>query len=134
NPIKSFALEVAMDNLGDGANYAFFNSITYLAPKVPTLFTALTTGKEATNPEIYGAHTNAMILEQGEIVEIVLNNADPGKHPFHLHGHNFQVVYRSEEEAGVYNVSSVDENTWAKSPMRRDVVLAPPNGNVVLRF
>ncbi|ODV62503.1 Cupredoxin [Ascoidea rubescens DSM 1968] len=33
-------VDVVMDNLGDGINYAFFNNITYVKPKVPTLITA----------------------------------------------------------------------------------------------
>jgi iron transport multicopper oxidase len=52
------------------------------------------------------------------------------KHPFHLHGHAFQVVYRSEEEAGAY----LGNETFAPLPMRRDTVLVKPNGNMVLRF
>lgn len=56
------------------------------------------------------------------------------RHPFHLHGHAFQVVYRSEEEAGPYDVSKITDGTYPASPMRRDTVLVNPNGNIVLRF
>ncbi|KAL8870239.1 MAG: hypothetical protein Q9174_003670 [Haloplaca sp. 1 TL-2023] len=119
-----------MDNLGDGANYAFFNDISYTRPVVPTLYSALTTGDLATNPAIYGENTNVFVLENGQVVEIVVNNMDPGKHPFHLHGHAFQTVVRSAEEAGVY----VGNETLREVPMRRDTVLVRPNGNVVLRF
>lgn len=31
----SITLDMKMDNLADGANYAFFNDVTYVAPKVP---------------------------------------------------------------------------------------------------
>lgn len=31
-------LDLKMDVLNDGANYAFFNDITYVSPKVPTLY------------------------------------------------------------------------------------------------
>jgi iron transport multicopper oxidase len=58
---------------------AFFNDVTYVAPKVPTLYTALSTGPNATNPVIYGSNTNSFILGANEVVEIVLNNNDPGK-------------------------------------------------------
>jgi iron transport multicopper oxidase len=54
-------------------------------PKVPTLFTALTTSKDATNPKVYGETVNPYVLQRGEIVQIVLNNLDDGGHPFHLH-------------------------------------------------
>lgn len=119
-----------MDNLGNGANYAFFNDRTYTRPKVPTLYSALTTGEMATDVGVYGSNTNAFVLGQGEVVEIVLNSLDPGKHPFHLHGHEFQAVVRSEEEAGVY----VNNETMPEFPMRRDTFMVRPNGNIVLRF
>ena len=109
---------------------AFFNDITYVRPKVPTLYTALTTGMSASDPQVYGDHVHAVVLEKGQVVEIVLNNYDPGKHPFHLHGHNFQTVVRSAEEAGPY----VSNETFPQVPMRRDTVMVRPNGNMVLRF
>lgn len=109
---------------------AFFNNITYVRPKVPTLYSALSSGPLATNSDIYGANTNAFILRKGEIVEIIVNNDDKGRHPFHLHGHDFQTVARSEEEAGSYNGSG----TFPKVPMRRDTIMLNPNGNAVLRF
>lgn len=101
-----------------------------MRPKVPTLFTALTTGVNATQSEIYGVNSHVFVLNKDEIVDIVLNNLDPGKHPFHLHGHNFQVLARSDDDEGnyAYNV------TFPTIPMRRDTVLVRPNGNFVLRF
>ncbi|KAI9809142.1 MAG: hypothetical protein M1825_002432 [Sarcosagium campestre] len=109
---------------------AFFNDVSYVRPKVPTVYTAMTTGDSATNPAIYGVNTNAFVLKKGEVVEIILNSADPGKHPFHLHGHNFQAVIRAEEEAGTYNGST----NFPAIPMRRDTFMVWPNSNVVLRF
>jgi iron transport multicopper oxidase len=101
-------------------------------PKVPTIFSALTLGENATNPEVYGVNSNAFVLAAGEVVEIIVNNADPGKHPFHLHGHNFQVVSRSAEEYGSFNGSgNVDT---PDIPMKRDTILVRPNGNLRLRF
>ncbi|KAI4623291.1 hypothetical protein J4E83_004684 [Alternaria metachromatica] len=129
---RSITLDLKMDNLDDGANYAFFNDVTYVSPKVPTLYTVLSTGPNATNPTIYGSNTNAFVLAQNEIVEIVLNNDDPGKHPFHLHGHAFQVVTRSEDDAGFYDPTNT--TTPPSTPMRRDTVLVRPNGHIVLRF
>lgn len=129
----TITLNVTMNNLIDGANYAFFNDITYVRPKVPTLYTALTTGEFADDAAVYGVNAHAFVLEHMAIVDIVLNNMDPGKHPFHLHGHNFQTIHRSAEEAGSYDPSAPNP-TPPRIPMRRDVVLAPPNGNVVIRF
>lgn len=129
-PDYTVPLTMKMDNLGDGANYAFFNDVSYIAPRVPSIYTALTTGPNATNPEIYARNTNAFVLEKDQVVDIILNNNDPGKHPFHLHGHNFQVIVRSDEEAGDY----VNNETFPAVPMRRDTIMARPNGNFVIRF
>lgn len=129
---QSITLDLKMDNLNDGANYAFFNDVTYVNPKVPTLYSVLSTGSNATNPRIYGSNTNSFILGKNEIVEIVVNNNDPGKHPFHLHGHAFQVVTRSEDDAGFYDPKNVSRRP--STPMRRDTILVRPNGHTVLRF
>ena len=97
---------------------------------MPTLFTALSTGITASNASIYGVNSNAFVLNKGDIIDIVLNNADTGKHPFHLHGHAFQAIVRSPEEVGEY----VANETFPAVPMRRDTFMVHPLGNIVLRF
>lgn len=97
---------------------------------MPSLYTALSTGLEANNAAIYGSSTNSFVLRKNQVVEIILNNNDPGKHPFHLHGHNFQVLARSEKGGGEY----VGNETFPSIPMRRDTVMVRRKGNVVLRF
>ena len=136
NPSMTVQLDVVMDNLGDGANYAFFNDITYVRPKVPTIYTVMTSGALATNKEIYGINTNTFILKHNEVIEIVLNNHDPGKHPFHLHGHAFQAIARGADDSGDWDPEALRNGslTFPKSPMRRDVILVRPNGHIVLRF
>ena len=140
-------MDVRMVNLGDGVKYAFFNNITYVTPKVPTLTTLLTSGKLASDPRIYGDNINAQLLKHNDIIEVVLNNYDSGRHPFHLHGHNFQIVQKSPgfhvDEA--YDESEQDEITvpynesaplqpFPERPMVRDTVVLEPSGHVVLRF
>lgn len=115
----------------DESSSAFFNNVTYVRPKVPTLYSVMSSGALASNQEVYGVNTNALIVEKGEVVEIILNNADKGRHPFHLHGHAFQTVARSVEGAGPYES---DKATLSQVPMRRDTVLVHPGGNIVLRF
>lgn len=134
NPNQEVGLTVIMDNLGDGANYAFFNDITYKEPKVPTLYTALSSGQTASNAAVYGKWTHSFVLEQGQVVQIVVDNDDTGKHPFHLHGHAFQAVWRSEENAGLFADSNVTEADFSQIPMRRDTFVLYPQGNIVLRF
>lgn len=117
-PDRIVELDVLMDNLRDGKNYAFFNNITYVAPKVPSLYTALSAGDDAVDPAVYGTYAHPFVLKNDEIVQLVVNNLDSGRHPFHLHGYHFQVVYRSEEEAGTWDDAGVAEDKLAKTPMR----------------
>ena len=130
--MSNLSLHRPCRNYAESHPSAFFNDITYVAPKVPTLYSVLTTGDAASNAVVYGRNTNTFVLEQGQVVEIVLNNDDAGKHPFHLHGHNFQVIWRSEAEAGFYNPNNHSE--VPAKPMRRDTFMANPQGNFVVRF
>ena len=130
NASTQVPLTVVMANLGNGANYAFFNNITYVPPKVPTLYTALTTNTAANDPYIYGPDTNAFVLQAGDIIDIIVNNNDTGKHPFHLHGHAFQAIARGDDSSGSY----VGNETFPTTPMRRDTFMVKPMGNIVLRF
>lgn len=133
-PDQVVELDVIMDNLRDGKNYAFFNNITYTKPKVPSLYTAMSTGDFADNAAVYGEFTHPFVLKKGEIVQIVVNNLDSGRHPFHLHGHAFQAIHRSEEEAGTFEDENLSESDYPSVPMRRDTLVIWPNGNIVMRF
>lgn len=139
DPDYQIVLNFTMNNLGDGVNYAFFNNISYTAPKVPTLYSVLSSGDLATNPLIYGSNTNTFVLQYGEVIEIVLNNMDPGIHPFHLHGHNFQLILRSpgtedDENPDVYDPTNPEHTNFPSYPMVRDTVHTNPNGYMVIRF
>ena len=123
-------MTMLMDDLDNGANYAFINDVTYVAPKIPTIYTALSSGSLVNDTTIYGPNTNAFILQKDQVVDIILNNHDPGRHPFHLHGHAFQAIARSEDDGGDY----VGNETFPAIPMRRDTLLVRPNGNFVIRF
>lgn len=132
-------IDVIMDNLIDGVNYAFFNNITYVTPKVPALATVLTADDDdvALNSEIYGSNTHSFVLQKDEVVEIVLNNQDTGKHPFHLHGHIFEVVergpdYTDEAVPIPYNESA--PYTPREEPLFRDTLYVRPQSYFVIRF
>lgn len=101
-------------------------------PKVPTLYSVLTTGNAAMDPVIYGTDTNPFVLKKGDTVDIVLNNHDSGKHPFHLHGHNFQVLTRPAENSGNYNATN--HPAFPAVPLRRDTLIVRPHSNFVVRF
>lgn len=85
---------------------------------------------------MYGVNSNAYILGDQQVVEIVLNNHDPGKHPFHLHGHAFQAVVRGDDDSGDYDANAVLNGSVVlpRRPMRRDTLLVRPNGHIVMRF
>lgn len=110
---------------------ATINGVTYLTPKVPSLYTALTVGPEyASNPLVYGVNTNPIILKKDEVVEIVLNNNHYNLHPWHLHGHQFQVVQRSDPNTGPFT----GYGNLSSSPLRRDTVMANIQSHLVIRF
>ncbi|KAI8853451.1 multicopper oxidase-domain-containing protein [Chytridium lagenaria] len=106
--------------LDDGVNYGTFNNIPYIKPRVPTLFTALT---------VYGKNAMPHVLDHNEVVELVVDNTDAGAHPFHLHGHVFQIVDLNGDHP--YDANNVSAPEF---PMRRDVVVIPGGGYAVLRF
>lgn len=126
-------IDVTMNNLGNGVNYAFFNNITYTTPKVPIIGTVLSAGEFATNSYIYG-NTHSIVLQKDEIVDIVLNNHDPGRHPFHLHGHVFQLISRG----AALEIEIVDfdpaKAIFPQYPMSRDTVYVNPQSYIVMRF
>ncbi|GMM36749.1 ferroxidase [Saccharomycopsis crataegensis] len=128
-------LDVEMLNLANGVNYALFNNITYVPPKVPTLATVLSAPKDQIfNKEIYGSNTHSFVLQKDEIVEIVVNNHDDGKHPFHLHGHIFQVIQKSPEFEDPTDYDENDHESFPDYPLLRDTVQVAGNGYMVLRF
>src|SRR3569833_2643368 len=103
---------------------AYFNGISYVPPKVPTLYTALTApANMVNNPTIYGTATNPTVLPFGTIVEININTHDDRGHPFHLHGHAFQLISRS---SGGDIFPGLD--TSPAQPMRRDTVIGGARG------
>ncbi|CCH46068.1 putative secreted protein [Wickerhamomyces ciferrii] len=138
-PDIEISVDVVMDNLKNGINYAFFNNLTYTAPKVPILVSVLGAGDDATNAAIYGSNTHSFVLDKDDIVQIVVNNQDTGKHPFHLHGHAFQVVdrdhYSGPEDSDEPKAYDEDDHAeFPQYPMMRDTVYVRENSNMVLRF
>jgi iron transport multicopper oxidase len=59
---------------------------------------------------------------------------DSGKHPFHLHGHHFQTLVRTADEAGVFDATNTSQTAYPAIPMRRDTLVLKPDGNLVIRF
>ncbi|KAF9104823.1 hypothetical protein BGX27_009927 [Mortierella sp. AM989] len=117
--------------LDDYVNRATFNDVTYVMPKVPSMYTAMSMGNLSSNPEVYGKYSNAIVLNHNDWVEIIINNADAGNHPFHLHGHIFQVIGRGD---GIYDGSSPYNYYNTTNPLRRDTVYIPSETNAAIHF
>ena len=64
---------------------------------------------------------------------MVVNNIDAAIHPFHMHGHQFQVLDRPGSNAGRWSGRSRARSARAPPP-RRDVVNVDAHSYVVLRF
>lgn len=128
---KSFTLNVWLSVLNDGFNHAQFNNITFKHPLVPTIFSMETLSNEYVNNTLsYGYQTNALIAEYDDIIQLVIQNFDGASHPFHMHGYEFQVLGRYEE----YYKEGITELQYVNNPPRRDTVIVPAEGSVVIRF
>lgn len=111
-------------------NYAVFGDTTFLAPQTPSLFTALSTGKQAFDPAAYGPGGNAFVANWLETVEISIRKEDTGQHPFHLHNYTFQIV---QKIANFMTFGPVNESRV--SPTQRGTVAVPTGGGqVILRL
>ncbi|PVU90170.1 hypothetical protein BB559_004749 [Furculomyces boomerangus] len=117
--------------LDDGAPHGLINGVTYRPPKVPVILSMLTTGENATNPAIYGPKSNAFVTGFNNTVRIVIENVHMDPHPFHLHAHKFQIISVGKGEyANAPKI--IPKDNW--NPVRRDVVMVPAMGYVVLQF
>ena len=143
DPDMEITLNVIMQNLMNGFSYSFFDNITYTAPKVPTLYTVMSSGDLAENAEIYGEYTHPVVLKHNDVVQLVVNNADTGSHPFHLHGHQFQLIDRTPPYGPDFNkfldgdpvpFDPGNHTAFPEYPARRDTVVLPPQGSFVVRF
>ncbi|KAK6580054.1 hypothetical protein PZA11_007076 [Diplocarpon coronariae] len=127
---KEITLDFNFQLDATGVPRTYFNNITYIPQKVPTFFTAITAGTSNTDPAIYGA-VNPFVVSKGDIVQITINNLDVAIHPFHLHGHQVQVVERPASGQGRY---SGQEGNFPAIPMKRDTYAVNANSYAVIRF
>ncbi|KIR56098.1 ferroxidase [Cryptococcus gattii Ru294] len=130
----SYELGAYFDTFDDGTNRAAFNNITYVMPTTPSLFTQLSMGTDAWDTRIYGQQTHALMMPHLEMIELVIVNWDTGFHPFHLHGHEFQIMAKSFDVTS--NDTSINPPVLENqsNPARRDTLMVPPGGSVHIRF
>ncbi|KAI8957651.1 putative ferroxidase [Daldinia sp. FL1419] len=108
---------------------ACFNDTTYIAQKVPSLYSAASLGENNTETSAYGP-VGAFVVEYGEVLEIIVNNNNDAIHPFHLHGHQFQVLARPKSQTGNWSADVAINNI----PPRRDTVAVNPKSYAVFRI
>ncbi|KAF7341780.1 Laccase 17 [Mycena sanguinolenta] len=95
------------------------NGVSYVPPDLPTLLKII---NGATTANDFNPTENTFVLERGQVVELRIHGADHGiTHPFHLHGHAFDVVQSASGPTNYVN------------PPRRDVI-GVDQGGVIIRF
>ncbi|KAJ3073698.1 hypothetical protein HDU98_000905 [Podochytrium sp. JEL0797] len=130
---NSFQLDVSFEVYSDGVNHGAFNNTPYMMSVVPPLYTTQTIGDElVNNPTVYGKNTVPMVVPNlDDIAEIIIVNTDSGKHPFHLHGHTFQLIALTNNS---FDPANPYPNPLPSNPIRRDTVNIPGGGYAILRF
>jgi len=126
---RTIELEVSFDTMDDGTNHAMFNLVTYNSPLVPAILSTMTLGPNATDASAYGPQS--FVLDHMDVLDIIVKNGDAGKHPFHIHGHKYQIVARSSD----YTSDDPSVITMANqtNPLRRDTIQIESMGSATLR-
>ncbi|PPQ70228.1 hypothetical protein CVT24_013086 [Panaeolus cyanescens] len=96
------------------------NGISYKSPDLPTLLNIIASGYSNESDFVPTEHT--YVLNQNDVVELTIHGSSHGHiHPFHLHGHAFDVVQSMGGPPNYIN------------PPRRDVV-GVGGSTVIIRF
>jgi len=132
-PNQTHYFTVSFDLYEDGTNHGAFNHTVLQYHAVPFLYSAITMGNLANITAVYGPYNpTLMMADYLRGIEIIIQNNDQNAHPFHLHGHKFQVIYQGD---GDYNSSAVEEYLKnVTNPVRRDTVITNAGGYTVIRF
>ncbi|KAK0245245.1 laccase 1 BVT [Armillaria nabsnona] len=106
----------------DATNVFLMNGVQFVPPTVPVLLQILSGAQRAQDllpkGSVYGLPLNKTIE-----VNLFGGHAIDGPHPFHLHGHSFDVV------------KSADSDTYNfKDPARRDTTPVAENNLTTIRF
>ncbi|KAI9500535.1 Cupredoxin, partial [Coemansia spiralis] len=135
---RSIELVIGDGMFSNGQHLDIMNNITYKEPLVPSLFTALSMGSLAMDPQVYGPQSNAHVLRYNEVIELVIHNPSNLPHPFHLHGHAFQITEYGLSDKNVPGFPLPDplpQTLYAQAaPIKRDTMVIPPNQYIKLRF
>ncbi|GHJ88753.1 hypothetical protein NliqN6_5155 [Naganishia liquefaciens] len=130
----NYTFVITFDTYDNGEPRAAFNDITYQMPKVPSLFSLLSMGEDASLERIYGTMSNAVTIKHLDVIQLTLVNTDTGFHPFHLHGHEFQVVNKAMDYLSNDTELNPPIDESQVNPVRRDTVTVPPGGSTTIRW
>ncbi|KAI1302071.1 Cupredoxin [Xylaria venustula] len=126
---KQWVLDFNYCNDANGYPRACFNNKTFITQRVPTLYSVVSLGANNTEVSAYG-EVGAFTIGYNEVLEIVINNLDSAIHPFHLHGHQFQIIQRPKSDGGRWQST----NLIPATPARRDTIAVFANSFAVLRI
>lgn len=140
---RTIPLQFGGNKFSTGQFLDVVNNITYRQPLIPSLYSALSMADLATNPQIYGPQTHAIVLKYGEVVEFYMTNPNALPHPIHLHGHAFQVTEMGPVQQLVSpppgisipppQVPNVIQAPANETPARRDTIVLPIMGYAKVR-
>ncbi|KAI8323256.1 hypothetical protein GQ54DRAFT_296830 [Martensiomyces pterosporus] len=132
---RSIALSIGNNPYSNGLHLDHINNITYAQPLIPSLYTALTMGDLATNEEVYGPQTHAIVLNHNEVVELVISNPNDLPHPLHLHGHAFQITEYGPVSTPIPpKFGNPPVVMYSGAPMKRDTMSIPEYQYIKVRF
>nr|BAU94254.1 laccase [Pholiota microspora] len=116
---RSIDLNFGMD-VKSGRLMWEINDISYLPPDLPTLLNIIANG--FTSEANFTTTEHTFVIDRNEVIELVIHGSPNGHtHPFHLHGHAFDIVQSMQGPANF------------KNPPRRDVV-GVGGSTVIIRF
>lgn len=117
---QSIPLHVDFAVFKDGRNHGAFNDKAWQIPDgIPTLYSARSLRADLKRDVQQYGNARAILLDHMNVIQLVIYNWDTGSHPFHLHGHVFQVVGRGP-------VTDSEPSVQARvNPVRRDTVQIP---------
>ncbi|KAJ2559488.1 ferroxidase fet3 [Coemansia sp. RSA 1933] len=131
-------LKATSAKFSDGVVRAILDKMPYNATllKTPTLYSAMTMGELAMDPEIYGVQTQSHVLNHLDVVEIEIQNPTDIDHSFHLHGHTFQIVeYGPGTGANLTKTHvSPEIRRSSNTPIRRDTLVVRTGEYIKIRF
>ncbi|GAA6030923.1 hypothetical protein JCM8097_008938 [Rhodosporidiobolus ruineniae] len=135
DPTMDLELDVWFDAYDNGVNRAsMYNNITYVSPDTPSLMTMLSMGNDSNEVGVYGKQTAAQLFPRGEVMNLLVINFDANAHPFHLHGHTFQITRLSTDVTSDDPTVNPPHTLGAANPMRRDTIIVPAGGAVNLAW